>query len=187
MTIASPEFVEPMTQPNTASKKGLFWALLPVGLLGSMVSGLLFMAYLASRDPSFALEKDYYAKAVRYDEEVAQRGRNSALAWQLQASDVQSGTTRSQLVLRLNDAAGLPIADARLHVTALENARAAQQHAAKVAPLGDGSYSVELPARAIGIWELRVSAERGSDLFTQSLRVEFERSHDTRPGGVGRQ
>ncbi|HET9954413.1 MAG TPA: FixH family protein [Polyangiaceae bacterium] len=160
------------------TKRGLFWALFPVGLLGSMVTGLLVMASIASRDPSFALEQDYYAKAVHYDDEVAQRGRNQALGWRANAEEVQP----SRVILSLSDGQGTPIAGAVLRVEAIENAHASRRHSAAVTALDGGRYQLEMPNGARGIWELRISANRGTELFTQSIRVEFERSHDSQPG-----
>ena len=49
-----------------------------------------------------------------------------------------------------------------------------------------GRYQLEMPTGARGIWELRISASRGTELFTQSIRVEFERSHDNQPGREAR-
>ena len=46
-----------------------------------MLIGLGTMATIATRDPGFALERDYYQKAVNYDRVIAQRGENARLGW----------------------------------------------------------------------------------------------------------
>src|SRR5690606_17828420 len=62
---------------------GLGWALAPVLILGGGLLGLGVMTALAMDDPRFALERDYYRKAVEHDAQRAQEARNRELGWEL--------------------------------------------------------------------------------------------------------
>jgi hypothetical protein len=72
-----------MEDKQVPRTSGAFWAWVPATLLGSMLAGLGIMAYIAVDDPTFALEPDYYDKAVHWD--------------------------RGQTLLRASEASGLPL------------------------------------------------------------------------------
>lgn len=149
------------------------WKLAPVGLLAVMVTGLGAMAAIATSDPSFALESDYYQKAVAYDQEIAQRSRNHELGWSLHAAlGAATASGSSPLDVTLRDTAG-PLVGAHLQVTALHNANAAARLETRLDETTPGHYRGALPLRRGGIWELRFSVVRGGDRFTQVIRREI--------------
>jgi hypothetical protein len=139
-------------------------------LLGFMLAGLGTMAAIATNDPGFALEKNYYAKAVAYDHEIAQRGENARLGWSV---DAELGTVRpgveTPLVVRLSDAGG-PVSGASGRVEALRNASAGVVLEAHLEERSPGVYRALLPARRGGLWELRLAFERRGEHFTTTLR-----------------
>ena len=57
----------------------ILWPLGVVGMLGVSLSVCAFTVVAATSDKSFAVEDDYYAKAVAWDDTAAQRVR-AALA-----------------------------------------------------------------------------------------------------------
>jgi nitrogen fixation protein FixH len=142
------------------------WPWVPAGLLACMLAGLGSMAVIATRDPGFALERDYYAKAVTYDRVIAQRAENARLGWSAQA-DVGRASSRdgTELVVRLKDAAG-PATGARVRIEALRNASAGRVLEAELTERSAGEYEGRLPMHYGGLWEIRVTAERGNDRFT---------------------
>jgi len=146
------------------------WPWVPVGLLGSMLAGLFAMAAIAVRDPGFALERDYYKKAVAFDREIAQRVENERLGWTVRV-DAGAAAPRSDttLVVELRDATG-PITGARVNVEALRNAAAANGLEALLTERRPGEYEARLPLRRGGLWEIRISASRGADRFTRVER-----------------
>jgi hypothetical protein len=149
------------------------WPWVPGGLLASMLTGLGTLAVIATNDPGFALERDYYRKAVRYDREVAQRTENARLGWKLGATlsrDETGGTT--SLLVTAEDPHG-PLAGARVTVEAIENARASTVYDLTLVEGSRGSYRGSLPSRRGGLWELRLRADRGSERFTQVARVNL--------------
>ena len=68
-----------MTKTSVAAGSGTFWAWVPATLLGAMLLGLGTMAYIAIDDPSFALEPNYYDKAVHWDRSQAEARSSQAL------------------------------------------------------------------------------------------------------------
>jgi hypothetical protein len=146
------------------------WCCVPVGLLACMLAGLGTMATIAIRDPGFALERDYYKKAIAYDREIVQRNENARLGW---AAVVETGAAssagRTPLVVRLSDARGA-VTGARARVEALRNAAAARVLDAELREAPAGVYTAELPLVHGGLWELRFSFERNGERMTAVVR-----------------
>ena len=155
-----------MTSVTTASAR--FWAFVPAGLLAAMLAGLGTMATIAVRDPGFATEQNYYEKAVLYDQEIAQRAENARLGWKLEVS-VAAAAPSSSIVLRIRDRGG-PVAGARVRLVALRNAQSSVVLNTQLLEAASGEYRGSLPLVRGGLWELRVSAERGAERFTQIER-----------------
>jgi hypothetical protein len=142
-----------------------------------MLSGLTTLAVIASGDESFAVERDYYKKAVHWDEARAQQGHNTRLGWtaavNVERRDRASGHTA--LALRLLDRSGLPLSDATVTAEVFHNARAAEVVDARFIEQSPGKYGVELPMRRLGIWEVRLTAIQHGRRFTQAVRLDLQR------------
>lgn len=155
--------------------RGLGW---PIGMsviLAGTVALNLYVMHLARSDASFAVEPDYYRKAVHWDDELAQRRRNAALGWRLSPSLARDADDATRLRLRLTDAAGRPLDGVAVEVEAFAIARAAQVQRVTLASAGGdaaGAYDGRLDMRQPGQWELRVVATRGGERFTAVQRVE---------------
>jgi nitrogen fixation protein FixH len=148
------------------------WPLVPVVMLIAMVGGVLVLARIAADDPGFAVERDYYAKAVAWDAEREQQRQNERLGWTLALETHGRGGGNVELVARLVDRDGEEIERAALEVEAFHNARAARVLAARLTE-GSEAYRTQLPMGRAGIWELRFTATRGADKFTHVLRTEL--------------
>jgi hypothetical protein len=135
-----------------------------------MLAGLGSMAVIASRDPGFALERDYYAKAVNYDREIDQRAVNARLGWSVE-SQLGPATPRSptQLEVQVRTPSGA-MSGARVRVQALRNANAALVLEARCEEREPGRYHAALPLGHGGVWELRFVVEHGADRFTEVVR-----------------
>lgn len=161
-------------------QSGKLW---PWGLglvLAITVLGNVWVMRVAGSDPSFAIEPDYYRKAVDWDSTVAQSARNQALGWRLTATlgapDASGGAI---LTARLHDATGTPLPGATVTVEATHNARASEVLAAELVAGDDGAYTASLPATRRGVWELRFAVERGDERFTATLRTDNTRGPAT--------
>lgn len=151
--------------------RGTFWPVFLGVLLALGVGANLVLLLVASGDPSFAVERDYYRKGIEWDRTLAQRRANARLGWAL-SCDVRrggAGLPSSTMTVRLEDAAGVPIPDASISLEAFHNARAAQIVEASLPPAGAGAYRADLALVRPGLWELRFRAVRGEDVFTKTL------------------
>ncbi len=164
--------VEAKHTPRAGS--GRFWALVPVALLGSSLVGLGTMASIATRDPGFALERDYYQRAVRFEEEQAQQVENARLGFQL-ALDVSGSERGTELVATLSSKQGAPLPDATLRAEAFANARAADVRALEFRRGEDGRYRTLLERATPGLWEFRLVVVSGRERFTAVVRRDVPR------------
>lgn len=152
--------------------RGNFWAWLPAGLLSAMLLGLLSMAVIASRDPGFALERDYYKKGVAFDREIAQREENARLKWDVEAtSGPMAADGRALLVVRVGFG-GAPVSGASAKLEALRNASAARVVEASLREVAPGEYHAALPLHRAGLWEYRLRFEREKEHFTHVVRLD---------------
>ena len=157
-------------------KPGAAWPIGIAVLLVATMAGNLVMMRIASDDPAFAVEPDYYRKAVHFDSTMAQERANTALGWTATSRFAPLADGRdTQLRITLADASGAAISDATVRVVAMFNARAGDRLDALLVPEGDGAYVTALPVTWAGQWEVRIDATRGTDRFTASQRVEVTR------------
>lgn len=158
------------------TRTGRLWPWAMAALLGVTVAGNIWVMRIAAADPSFAIEPDYYAKAVTWDSTRAQAARNGELGWTLTAEllppDAQG---RSRLTARLVDADGRAVGGASLRVEALHLARATEVVTAALEPADGDTYAATIPAARRGLWELRFEAMRDQDRFTATLRTDTTR------------
>lgn len=158
-------------------RSGWVW---PAGLLALLAVGVaanIAFVVAATRDPSFAVERDYYRKALRWDEAMAQAERNGALGWSVtpEIDPVPGAVGLARLVARVTDADGATLDDAVVHVEAFHEARAAQVAEARLDREG-GAHVATLPMARPGLWELRFRVERRGVVFTQVLGREVRRA-----------
>jgi len=149
-------------------KRGWYWPFLLVGLLASGVAANLYFLARAVGDPSFAVEPDYYAKALAWDAHQAQERENVTLGWSvaLEVTPADLATGRAHLVARLTDREGGFVTGAAVALTAFHNARAAKVLTASLTETAEHDYVAEMPIVRPGLWEFRVTARRGSETFT---------------------
>ena len=153
-------------------KRGTAWPVAVGVILGTCVAANLWLLRLASGDPSFAIEENYYQRALHWDDELAQRRHNAALGWQLSpALSPISANSGAELRLTLRDATGKPLEGAAVTVRALHNARAGEPLDAELQPRGAADFAARLPMRRPGLWELRFEVRRGTDRFTARQHV----------------
>lgn len=152
-------------------RKGGHWPYLIVALLAVSLSANLALLVLAVDDPSFAVEPDYYEKAMAWDARRAQERRNEELGWSL---ELKVGAARSlpgsrRIEVLLLDREGLTIEDATVRLETFHNARAGNILETTLAAEGEGRYAALLPLRRPGLWEFRFVVERGEETYTETL------------------
>lgn len=156
-------------------QRGWYWPWIIVTLLVLTAAGQGVMLYAATHDRTFSIEPDYYQKAVAWDTVMQQQSANRALGWQARASIGALEEGRREVVLDLADANGEPLADAKVRIVAIHNLDGDAHVAQTLAPDASARFRGRLPLAHAGMWELRVTALRGRDQFTASLRVDAPR------------
>jgi nitrogen fixation protein FixH len=168
-----PDVLDAAHPPALSRRARYGW---PVGialvLFLSAASNIAVM-FIARSDAAFAVEPDYYAKAVNWDGTMAQERANAALGWRAVATlDLATPGTPGTITVRLTDRSGVALAGATVGVEAMHNARASQRYAAALTERSPGHYTAALDAHRPGAWEVRVSAARESMRFTAALRLD---------------
>ncbi len=154
-----------------------WWMWVPVGLLLASTVGVGSLAMIAIRDPNFALESDYYDKALHWDRTQAQAADNRRLGYRVEVAsritaDAQGNATLS---VRIVDASGSAASGAIVRGTAFANAFASEVRTLDLQPAGPGIYSTPLNAQHFGLWEFRLVVKSGSDQVTSTLRSDVLR------------
>ena len=150
----------------------LRWPVLVIGALVIHVVVSLATVVVATSNPSYAVEEDYYQKALAWDSRRAQDRHNLELGWQLdfEVAPPPAAGSDPQLVIRLADRSGRPLDGARVAVAAFHNARADQIIRVEPAAAANGVYTCPLAMHRAGRWELRFTVDRGGEHFTRTVR-----------------
>jgi nitrogen fixation protein FixH len=151
-----------------------WWPIAIVALLAGSAGANIAFLVIAAHDASFAVERDYYAKALAWDEVIAQEARNRELGWAVSAAVERGPAARgARLVARVIDRAGAPVRGAAVSVDAFPSARASHVVTGALAPAGAGVYTLDLPGARAGVWEVRLRVARGADVFTGTVAAEL--------------
>jgi len=154
-------------------KRGAWWPIGITTVLATTVAANLWVMRIANDDPSFAIEPDYYQKAITWDSTLAQARRDSVLGWRLTPTlGILNATGKIRISAILTDSLGTPISGAVVKVSALPVARASEVYEATLAAAGAGEYAGQIDAQRQGRWELRFDVRTGSTRFTEVARVE---------------
>lgn len=163
-------------------KPGMAW---PVGvavILGVTVAANIWVMKVANADPSFAIEPDYYRKAVNYDSTMAQQRENASLGWIVGTHFAPIGDGKAtKLTVTLRDAQAAPLSGARVAIMTRFNARANDTLTAVLREAEPGTYTAALPIGHAGEWEVRVDATRDGAKYSSSTRVTAVREVATSP------
>ncbi len=155
-------------------KKGMGWPIGIVVLLAASVVGNIAVIVITREDPSFAVEPDYYRKAVDWDSTQARLARSDALGWNVSAVVRAADSGMSVLTLTLRDRGGVVVHNAALSGELLHVARANDVQSLVFAERADGEYSTTVPMQRAGMWELRLAAVRNNERFVETLRIETQ-------------
>jgi nitrogen fixation protein FixH len=157
-------------------KPGIGWPIGIACILGATIVGNLMVMRIAGNDPAFAVEPDYYRKAVQYDSTMAQERRNLALGWQVRSTlSPISATDSAELQVVLTNANAEPLRGAQVQIMARFNARANDTLTATLQETRPGRYRTLLPVQHAGEWEVRVDARLGDAHWLDAQRVQAVR------------
>ena len=152
------------------------WPLFIVGLLALQILFGIFFVWRATSDPSFAVEEDYYRKAVNWEETQAQRSRNQALGWSVDERLVPPPVLggKPTLEVTLTDAEGQPISGATVEVETFHNVRASAVLRAVLVEREPGVYAAEMAMTRPGLWEIRTTVDHAGERFTHATKSHLD-------------
>lgn len=159
------------------------WPTLIILALGGNVALGVVLIRVAGADPSFAVEPDYYRKAVEWDSVQLQREHNVHLGWRVDASvpEFSTGDPRS-ITIRLFDESGVPLSGAEVVAEAMPVAFAHEARTVALIESGvAGEYTGEGVINRIGLWEVRVQVDTPEERFTSNLRLDVLTDAPARP------
>jgi nitrogen fixation protein FixH len=142
-----------------------------------MLSGMGVLVSIAVNDPHFALEPDYYDKAVHWDRARAEARASQALGLQLTVSPtLQRGPGGSvELELVVTDRASIAFTGATVELEAFPNAYRNRTQRVSLLEAAPGIYRGKLEGGELGLWELRFAVSRGAERFHEALRRDVRR------------
>ncbi|GIK20240.1 MAG: hypothetical protein DYG93_04850 [Leptolyngbya sp. PLA2] len=151
----------------------LFWPGMVVALISISLCFAGVTAFVALTDPSFAVEPDYYDKALRWDERRAQASRNEELGWRIEVEVSASPDPLGNREVRLTalDADGRPIEGAAASVEMFHHARSSQRIVATLTESAPGVLVGPAPIARAGAWEVRYEVRRAGEAFIGSAEV----------------
>lgn len=150
-------------QVESDQKSGRAW-LWPVGVVGMLCVSLSVCAITvvaAVSDPSYAIEDDYYQKAVDWDRDRDLQAASDKLGWNAELTI----STDGQIVVTITDAHGQTVDSAAVRATAFHHARRGLAEELTLTPQGNGRYVAMLDQPREGQWQVRLQASLGRDRF----------------------
>lgn len=155
-------------QPNVSLLHKVMWPGLLITLFGGHLLLMFVMAYVATTDGSFAIEPDYYQKALNWDETAAQLRENDRLGWSanIELDDDVSVLGHRTVRCVAADRQGNPMDDAQVDLIVFHHAHGNDRTPISLKAVGDGKYETTLRLAYDGLWEFRLVIHRGSDMFT---------------------
>lgn len=137
---------------------GWMWPVAIVGVFGVSLSVGALTVYLATSDPTFAVEDDYYARAVAWDDTAAARERSRALGWEARARFEGDDAAARTLVVTLLDDKGEAVPDVRIEAEVFHHARRSEARRVVFAETGPGSHRAAMSQARDGVWQVRLRA-----------------------------
>jgi nitrogen fixation protein FixH len=154
---ALPLTIRPLSpEPAPPRPRAWLWPAIILGLLGGQVALSAIMIYVASSDPSFAVEPDYYQRAVGWD----QRSRGAELTASVAIAGAADLRGEREARFTIHEADGRPLRGALVTVVAFHHGRAADRRHATLTERDDGVYLGWLLLGRPGLWEFRLTIER---------------------------
>ncbi len=151
--------------------KGRLWILAVPALLLPVVVMNVVMLIKSTGSSAVAVEPDYYEKAIHWDERVELEAASRALGWQLEL-ELQPGEDAPRLQAVLRDSSKSLVIDAEVEVEAFHNALSDRRKTLRLA-FDDSLYHADFPGNRPGLWEFRLQARRGEELFTATRRLDL--------------
>jgi nitrogen fixation protein FixH len=173
---SKPDAMKQADATNRSGRAAMIWPGIIIGLLAAQMLLLLTMAYIATSDRSFAVEPDYYQKALNWDQLAAQNRMNEQLGWSahIQVSDAADLMKRRDVTCTLTDDSGEPLSGVTVELVAFPHARGEERMTLGLAEQNEGKYATNMPITRTGLWEFRITASRDAHRFTRVIQQQVD-------------
>ncbi len=145
-------------------------ALVAVLAITVVANGAVYWA--ANHDRSFAVEPDYYQRAIDWDSTVARGQRSTALGWVTAIRLAPPEAGHATLSVTLTTREGLPLDSADVRAALSHNAEGANVYEVRLLASGPGLYVARIPSTAQGLWRVDLAATRGADVYSRRITVD---------------
>ncbi len=142
------------------------WSLFLLGLFSINVFMVATTVYKSATDKTFAVEPDYYAKAMAWD-----ANRAATRTTDDTGMVVNAGLTPEQILVVLSDEDG-PVAGATVEVEYFHRARASARSTVTLAETLHGAYAAPADLPKIGLYDLRLTITLGDTVTATTRTVE---------------
>jgi len=149
-----------------------WWPVALVAVLGLTVLVNVAVYWKANSDPSFAVEPDYYQRAVDWDSTVAARQRSDALQWRADVRLAPPADGQAAITVTLAGHDGAPVDSVDVQVEASFNGDGARIYTRHLTPSGRGTYTGRIPSTEQGLWRVDLTAARGAEHFVERATVD---------------
>lgn len=165
-----------VAQPKVA--RPWLWPTAIIAILSAHAIAMGAVVFVATRDPSFAVEPNAYKKALAWDNAQARRRASEELGW---TARVQTGVNldvqgKRRVAIRLTDKAGVPVMAASVQLEVFSHSRATERTQLNLMGEEGGVYAADVPMRRAGTWEFRIAARRGDSSFSTVVTQPVENS-----------
>ncbi len=135
-------------------KRPRLWPGLIFALLAANAAIVGITLFFVHSDKSFAVEPEYYQKALHWDAAAKEQARSRDLGWRLEVDPGAVGAAGRHVRVTIRDRQGKPIEGATVKVTAFSALRAADRFEAGCDPCRRGGvwrgYGHH-PSRRVGV------------------------------------
>jgi len=148
------------------------WPAALVAVLAITVGANIAIYWTANHDRSFAVEPDYYQRAIDWDSTVARGQRSAALGWNVAVRLAPPEAGQATLTVTLAARDGTPLDSADVRAALSHNAEGATVYDMRLLPAGPGLYAVRVPSARQGLWRVDLTAARGNDHFVERITAD---------------
>jgi len=148
------------------------WPAALVAVLAITVVANVAIYWTANHDRSFAVEPDYYQRAIDWDSTVARGQRSAALGWvtDVRLAPPEAGHATLSIAITTRD--GLPLDSADVRAALSHNAQGANVYEVRLLASGPGLYAARIPSTAQGLWRVDIAVVRGDDIYSRRVTVD---------------
>jgi nitrogen fixation protein FixH len=152
--------------PKPDRTAAIRWPLFLAGLFSINVFMVATTIYKSVTDETFAVEPDYYAKAMAWDDTRAatHTAEESGLI-------VNAAATPEQILVVLSDESG-PVTGASVEAEYFHRARAADRRSVALAETAPGAYAAPAEVTRVGLYDLRLTIAAGDRVTACTRTVE---------------